>query len=351
VRPGSALPLHATGLAFAALSLFPHAAQALEPEPVRVEVRSAPGCSDDAAFFAEVRGRTRRVRLASAAGEVADHTLRVRLDRAAHGVTGELVVVDAHGTSTRRVLAGETCEAVVSGLAWVAARAIDPEATFLPVADVAIMPEPVPQPPTPPLFPCAALPPRPEPPPPEPPEPPLPPRWRVAAGATASVVGVGGPGAIADVGVFAEVARDSRTTLAPAFRLSVHHTSEADVSIAQTNGAFVWTFARAEVCPWRFGLATSVDLRACGLVDAGVLSASGGSGAGFLAGSHLRPWFTVGELARLGWAVAGPVRVELEGGLTLPLVRDTFAFDAATTVYPVPVVVGFAGAGVAVRFP
>jgi hypothetical protein len=349
LRSQTRLPCLAT-LALGVLSLARTAAAA-DVEPVRVEVHAPPGCADEARFFAEVRARTPRVRLASTPRETVTETLRVSLARSSGVVTGDLVLVDRAGVVTHRALRGETCEAVVSGLGWVAARAIDPEATFAPTAAVdAPPPEPAPPAPVPPLFPCAAIPVAPAPPPAPPPPPPPTPRWRVTAGAHAAILGVDAPDPVIDAAVFAEVARDATTLLAPSFRLSVHHTTDATASIPQTSASFAWTFARVEACPWRFDLAHPLALRACALVDAGVLSADGGGGAGFLAGSHLRPWVTAGELARLEWTV-GLLRVEVEGGLALPLVRENFAFDAATSVYVAPVVVGFAGIGLGVRFP
>jgi hypothetical protein len=347
--------LHAYGVVALTAPSIARAAGAADSEPVRVEVRAPAGCSDEGAFFAQVRARTTHVRRAANASEAVGHTLLVSLERAPGAVKGELVVVDATGGATRRALSGETCEAVVSGLAWVAARAIDPEASFAPSKGVEVASaEPVTPAPMAPLFPCAAVAvvstPAPEEPPP-PPEPSPPARWHVTVGADAFALGVGPPGPILDIGVFGELASGSSSVLSPAFRLAVHHTTEADVTTVQTSGAFVWTFARAEACPWRFDLVGALTLRACGILDAGVLSASGGGGTGFQAGSQLRPWFTAGELARIEWALAGPLRVEAQGGLTLPLVRETFAFDATATVYQAPVVLGFASLGLGVRFP
>lgn len=341
------------GPAALALGVFSLAssAAAVDAEPVRVVVHAPPGCADEARFFAAVRARTARVRLASASTEVATETLQVSLARSSGVVMGDLVLTDRAGVATHRALRGETCEAVVAGLAWVAARAIDPEATFAPTLTVdAAPPEPAPPAPVPPLFPCAALPPPPPPEPVPPPPPPPAPRWRATAGAHVAILAVDTPEPVLDAAVFAEIARDATTLIAPSFRLSVHHTSDGIASVPATRASFTWTFARVEACPWRFDLARPLALRACALVDAGVVSADGGSGAGFLAGSHLRPWVTAGELARLEWTV-GFLRVEAEGGLTLPLVRDTFAFDATTSVYQAPVVVGFAGVGLGVRFP
>ena len=148
--------LHAC-LALATLALARSAAAA-EGEPVRVEVRAPAECADDARFFAEMQARTSHVRLVGS-GEAAGHTLRVRVERRGKGFEGELVVVDATGASTRRALSAESCDVVVSGLAWVAARAIDPDASFAPRRSVDVVaPEPVPAAPMAPLFPCAPVP-------------------------------------------------------------------------------------------------------------------------------------------------------------------------------------------------
>jgi hypothetical protein len=164
-------------------------------------------------------------------------------------------------------------------------------------------------------------------------------------------MGVAAPGPVLDVAAFADIARDPNAFLAPAFRLSVHRTSQADVDVTQTTASFVWTFARAEACPWRFDLARSLALRPCALVDGGALSGDGGGGVGFRAATHLRPWVAAGSLGRLEWVLVGPLALEAEGGLTVPLLRETFAFDSAVNVYTPPAVVGFGSLGLGARFP
>jgi hypothetical protein len=336
-----------------AVAVISRSAMARDTEFVRVELLGPNGCIDEATFFSEVRGRLSHVRLAPATIDV-DRTLKVEVDRTPAGATGTLVIVDEHGGATQRSLSGDSCESVVSGLAWVAARAIDPEASLTPIAVAAVTaPAPVSPPPTPPLFPCAALPPREERPAPPAPVMQPPQRWRLTLGATGSVLGVAAPQPVLDVGVFAQMARESRSFVAPELGLSLHHTTSADVDIPETSGTFAWTFARGEVCPLRFELGASADLRACGLFDAGFISASGGAGTGFDSASHLRPWVTVGELARIEWPIVKLLVLEAEGGLALPLVRETFAFNPSATVavYEAPVVVGLATLGLGVRFP
>ena len=334
------------------VSTVARAEGASDAHPVRVEVQAPPGCSDDTGFFNAVHARTKHVRLAAAPSESAAHTLRVRLEPMSGTVKGELVVIDEQGGATHRELSGDTCEAVVSGLAWVAARALDPALGANNEADLPPWPAPPPRPPTPPLFPCEVTPPVPhtleEP---EPPPPVIQPRWRVTVGSEAAVFGAAAPAAALDVDGFVDFAHESESVLAPAFRFSAHHTSSVNVDVTATSASFEWTFARAEVCPWRFDLANTVELRACGLFDAGVLFASGGGGVGFQAASQLQPWLAAGALARLEWRLVGPLRLEADGGLAVPFVRKTFAFDPSTSVYEAPAVLGLASLGLGVRFP
>jgi len=354
-------------------------ARASDERSVRFELSGPSGCADDARLASEVRARTSRVRDA-APGESPDLTLRVRIDVAHGAASGELVLTDAQGASTRRALSGESCEAVVSGLALVAALAIDPSASTAAVPHVkAAVPSappapPPPPPPVPPLMPEPA----PIPPPiaapvaehlkPSPAE--LPPdtpteespetarprrRWRSTLGLDLGLLGVGSPGVVGTGSLFADVALESAGILAPSFRVSVRRSLELTQTAASNESAtLAWTFGRAEACPLRLAIGSAVDLRPCAFFDGGALYASGSAPVN--ASSQLRPWAAAGTLARLEWAKKDvapgwDVVLAAETGLVFPITRERFNFGPTTPIYRAPSVTGLGSVGGGVRFP
>jgi hypothetical protein len=352
-------------LALAILGTFAHPAHASGERSVRFEVRGPPSCADDARLSSEVRARTERAREV-VPGETPDLTLRVRIDAPASTgravVKGELVLTDSHGVESSRQLTGESCEAVVSGLALVAALAIDPHASTAPLALTpprAVLPPP-PPPPAPDIPPPLVLAARTEPPPVEPPEtspaPATPPtRWHITAGLDTGILGVGAPGVVATGGIFADIAREPRGAVSPSLRLEVQRSLETTVSVANQNesAALTWTFARAEACPLRLAFWPALAIRPCALVDIGALSASASGPANAL--SPTQPWAAAGGLARLEWVTAlsrtwGFV-LEANAGIIFPIVRQSFLFDGSTSVYQAPSVTGLVSVGAGVRFP
>ncbi len=337
---------------------------------MRVEVRAPEACSDERRFFAEVRARTSRVRRAST-NEVPLHTLRVQLEAKASVVDGELVIVDSQGSATHRGLSGETCDAVVSGLALVAALALDPRASTAPISvgetgapgpsvPSGPAPPPEPEPPPPPTEPGRATSPPAEPASPRalparesasaPPKAPARARSiRFVAGVHAAGVGIAPPGPVVDASAFVDLALRSPAILSPAFRLSVHRTTEATVDIGEGSGSFAWTFGRVEACPLRLGGTRPLGVRPCALFDGGVVDATGRGIAH--PQSRLRPWAATGALARLEWSPLRALRLEASLGAVLPLLRESFFFQPSAGIYQPPVVAWTAGLGVGVHFP
>ena len=79
-------------------------------EPLRIEYRVPSGCPTEDDFFALVRIRTRRVRVASR-GERA-RTVLVNIDRGDPETRGHLVIRDPAGNASARDVEGDTCEEV-----------------------------------------------------------------------------------------------------------------------------------------------------------------------------------------------------------------------------------------------
>jgi hypothetical protein len=323
--------------------------------------------------------------------------LRVRLEVRSSAVEGELVLEDAHGATTRRSLSGESCTAVVSGLALVAALAIDPQASTAPGIAAAAAPTGGPEPGSSAgsgqgsaadgalatradggtaAVPSAAAPEAPDagadasplvPAPsaepalheevrvPAPPRAPsegsrrLLPPWHLGGGLEGEGLGLAAPGAVFGGGLFVELSRDEGRVVDPAFRLEAMRTLKTAVNVADGEGSFVWTFGRAEGCPVRFRLVGSLGARPCAIFDLGVVDAVGENIANPV--SHTRPWVTAGALGRVEWQPFWRLWLEGSVGVDVPLLRESFLFEPTTGIYRAPNVMLFGGLAVALRFP
>ncbi len=340
----------AGALAVAAVIAPAPAAAEDAPEPIRVAFRAPEGCPDEAAFTGEITARTAKAR-AARPGEAA-RTFTVALEVSGKGARGTLAIEDPHGESAAREVSGDTCAEVVSALALIAALAIDPKASTAP------------RPPAPPHRPPERLPP----PPPYAPLPwwgpvagPLPAHvapgppahWRWSWGFHAEAASALAPGIVLVLGgdVEALLVRDG--VLSPAVRVSMRIADTGFLRAGDEAARFRWTAARVTGCPVRVPLLPSLALTPCALFDAGVLQADG-LGAAFSL-SSARPWVAPGVSGRLQWdlgaALPAPVLVEVEGGGTFPLVRDTFSFFPQGAFHAVPAAGGFFGGALGVYFP
>ena len=192
---------------------------------------------------------------------------------------------------------------------------------------------------------------------PESPEPPAPRRrWRSTVGIDAGILGIGSPGVVATGSLFADFALETRSIVAPSFRLSVHRSLETTLTAGPSESAtLAWTFGRAEVCPLRLALSSTLHLRPCAFFDGGVLYAAGSAPVD--ATTHLRPWAAAGALARLEWvkkdvSPGWDIVLAAQAGLVFPIAREAFKFEPSpTTFYQAPSVTGLASVGAGVRFP
>jgi hypothetical protein len=168
----------------------------------------------------------------------------------------------------------------------------------------------------------------------------------LAGGASATA-----PGLSLTLGGFVEVERAGGGVLSPALRLALLKTESGFVAVAPGEEArFALIAARAEGCPVRLELIASLAAYPCALLDAGALEAGGIARVSSVS-SITRPWVAPGAGARLRWEIAGRFVVEAEGGVSVPLVRDTFYFAQATTAHETPAAGGFFGGGLGTHFP
>jgi hypothetical protein len=111
-----------------------------EMRPVEVQFEAPDGCSGASAFFGGLRARSDRVRMALA--DEPHTTIQVRLIRGHGQVVGELCMIDDRGETERRKVQGATCDEVVQALSLTAAVALDPNAfaSVPPVSPAAVSP-------------------------------------------------------------------------------------------------------------------------------------------------------------------------------------------------------------------
>jgi hypothetical protein len=179
-------------------------------------------------------------------------------------------------------------------------------------------------------------------------------RWRwgaVLRGGGASGVG---PGVVPVWSGAVDLARIDAGIVAPAFRLSWLQGEGGGAGAGTAVQArFRWTAGRLEGCPVRLAIVGPLAAYPCALFEAGALGAAGI--AAYAPSSSTRPWLAPGVLGRFQVDVLGGVLVELEGGVSFPLYRDTYHFNNApltsVTAFSVPVAGGFFGAGVGAHFP
>ena len=332
-----------------------------------LEYHAGSGCPGRDEFVAALRARTDRFELADTPADATTYRVTLLGDaEVREGLrpslsVGRLEILQQDGSVASRELRGDTCRNVADGIALVLTLGLDPNATTAPVTP-------------PPLAraadsraPYATEPadPRALPRAPASPGPASPahaaslwssrsrPGWRlfVAAGVDAS----GGiaariplsPALIVETNLPRERPRDG-LDFTLGLRFSGTTASSGTQGVSSESASFRWTAARLDVCPVEI-VVGPVDAWACARGEGGALYAAG---SGIQAPqTRLRPWFAAGAVARVGIVIVGPVFLEVETALTIPLFRDHFFFDnPEDTVYDVPIVAGAAGGALGIRF-
>jgi hypothetical protein len=135
---------------------------------------------------------------------------------------------------------------------------------------------------------------------------------------------------------------------APSIRLAAIQADSGYVGPAPVVAHFQLRMARAELCPVRLVFTEGASIGACASFDVGAVLAEGwGSGA---SGSRLRPWAAPGVGGRLRWAILEQIELQIEGGSSFPLVRDTFFVAPNFDVHAVPGAAGWLAGGIGVHF-
>jgi hypothetical protein len=320
----------------------PSAASEIE-EPIAVDYSAAPGCESRDDFVRDVLRRTPKARL----GTPEEAARRFEVSIAAPtgdrdgAYAARLVVHGLDGTRSSRSVSAETCAQATRALALMVALSIDPHAR---AADEPLPPDASPSP-----SPVSK----------EPPPRPAPPAddsarapavspsadrsrlhapWSLSVGADAEGLLLIESRPVFAVGGHVELARPRGFSL----RASLRRTLPVTVTSDAVGGRFVWTWARLDGCPVRFG--DLLDVRPCVLAEIGEIDATGVGGRSVT--QRGRPWATAGLMLRLT-AHLGHLTASGDVAVAAPINRESFVFDPSPLVYRIPAWIGFSGLALA----
>jgi hypothetical protein len=315
-----------------------------QPEAgVRLDYQADARCtSDEKAFIAEVHARSPRIRISPDASR----SLVVRIVRVSPSkMAGRIELHEPDGTKTERAVSGASCEEIVSALGLVTALALDPTASTSTSATTdAGSPQVVATVATASSAPdtrttdagvvqrhddddeqAKPLAER---------------RWSFGAGADGEVVMGVSPDPLFAVPVFFEATRAVSEHVGLGAGIRFERTGET--SLVSGSGAdFTFTVGALDLCVLlRTG---RVRFNTCVRSHAGVIDAHGEGVA--MTRSATRPWVDVGVALALRLRIAGPVFVEAQGGVGVPLVQDRFFLEPNDTVFQASFLTGHAGGG------
>jgi hypothetical protein len=273
------------------------------PIPLRIVFEAPSDCSSVDAFYAGVRARTERVRLAGA-GESATELL-VRLSQTGTGAHGELRMLGEHGETDTRKVDGGSCDEIVEALSLTAALALDPAARITP------LPAPPPEPPKPERV---------EPPPPPPPPPKEPSTLGLELGAKVMVSEVVTPFTSVGGELSARVRFRGEGSAEPSMGVALVRLQN-DFFGEPKRASIRYTAVSLTACPARWSVLHAVTLEPCALMLAGWLGAAGKGNT--YNDSVLRSLYSAGGSLTLGVPI-GDFAFEISGAFTLPLVTRRF---------------------------
>ncbi|MES1188530.1 MAG: hypothetical protein ABUL60_32240 [Myxococcales bacterium] len=321
--------------ALAAGSRGAHAAPAVV---VALDYSAPDSCPRASSFREQVLARTSRVSFAEPSSNAA-LVWKVEIAETSGGSRGKLRVVAQQPSPLEREVHAARCEQVVDALALVAALSVDPDASLT----AREKPTPAAPPPVKPAATAPALRTK-------------PPATRPSSEPGSSTRLSLGLMLTARTGLAPELAWAPRPSVGLSFRSRTGYTWGLAVSATLARGHaavdvgqadFTWSLARLEAFPlrvryrsWRFDPLVFVEagqLRARGVAVLPVAEAR-------------RPAVFVGALGRLSYLAFDLLWFGLEGGGSAALVRDRFYLFETTTVFRVPAVGGYLGAGVGLEF-
>lgn len=282
------------------------------PIPLRVVFEAPSDCSSVDAFYAGVRARTERVRLANP-GESATE-LQVHLSQSSGGAHGELRMLGEHGESDTRKVDGGSCDEIVEALSLTAALALDPAARVTPL-------------PVPPEEPEKQKVVEPAPPPAPPPPPKEPSTLALELGAKAMVSQVVSPFTNVGGELSVRVRFRGEDSAEPSMGVALVRLQN-DLFGEPKHASIRYTAVAVTACPARWSVRDVINLEPCALVVAGWLGAAGKGNTYNV--SVLRSLYSAGGSLTLG-VPFGDFAFELSGAFTLPLVSRRFVAGISPT--------------------
>lgn len=336
---------------------LPGVARAESSAAFRLDYVALEECPTASVFVQKITVRSTHAHLAGSAERAP--TVVVRVSSRAGRFFGRLKIKELDGTEAERSLAAVSCDEVVSGLALIASVALDPGASAEGSAETSPPPETAPstEPPPPVPPPPPAPPPTPPPatPAPKPAEPAAPSAkaketepehlWQISFGIQGEIAFGLSPAPLASVPIFVEVARKPNGTLFnPAARVRFERPGGSGDASSGGNALFTWTEGSLDLCPLAWWPRDNLRAQPCLRVEGGVVDARGVNVNPER--TDVRPWFMLGAVGQGRWVVVGPLFLELEAALLVPVVRDRFFFQPDTTVFRASPIAFSASAGV-----
>jgi hypothetical protein len=166
-------------------------------------------------------------------------------------------------------------------------------------------------------------------------------RWSFGAGGGGEVVIGASPDPLFAVPVFFEATRAVGEHVGLGAGIRFERAGETSL-MSGTGADFTWTVGALDLClVLRSG---RVRFNTCVRSHAGAIDAHG---EGVVPErTATRPWVDLGVAVALRLRVAGPVFVEAQGYVGVPLVQDRFFLEPNDTVFQASFLTGHAGAGV-----
>jgi len=296
-------------------------------EPFRMVWSSSAGCGDSAAFLAELKSRTSRLRPARD-GERAT-TLSLELFSTASGARGQLTVRKPDGELSVREIPGRDCHEVESAMALIAALMMDPLAASAERELVSRKPEPPPREP-----------------PPSPPSPSRPERFNLRVEPRLTARSAVAPGLAWGQALGVMLTWQS-SALRPSVELLAHR-SQSTTSNSAGSAELTWTAGELLACPWGVQPGSGWDFRACASLQAGTLRGAGF--ATFKPAAKTIFWSAAGAELQGRVQLLGPLWLSAAGGLELPFSRQGFYLDPGQVLHRVPAWGGSFGFGLGLLF-
>ena len=305
----------ACGVAWLALSVlgWPKPAAAVKPgQAFRLEYWAEGQCPDAVEFARQIQTRAPRLRPAES-DEPALGFYAELVDRRG-SATGRLTARSSDGREVVREVRGPTCDDVATALALIAALAADPaQPAEAPAraAKPAPPPRAEPEPGAEPSEPVLLMPPDPT------------QRWTFGVGAGLAFDSSIAPNPGYGLSIAFDAEGKGGSAWRPLFGLSANRAAAPNTETRAGNASFTWLAFRMAACPLRWPEETPLFMRPCAFVDAGMLG--GDVALGPDRQDESKTWFALGAFGRVEALVDEVVSFQLDGGVTVPLKRDSFS--------------------------